>query len=83
MAFEQGYNVTEYTGAGKWPHETYRITPVIGNGGNFFNVGSDEEYYYASEIYYLNNPSIKADYDYEKFKKTFDEEMLKLEQKNK
>jgi len=59
MAFEQGYNVTEYTGAGKWPHETYRITPVIGDGDNFFKVGSDEEYYYASEIYYLNNPSIR------------------------
>jgi hypothetical protein len=56
MAFEQGYNITE---AGKWPHETYRITPVIGNGGNFFNVGSDEEYYYTSEIYYLNNPSVR------------------------
>jgi len=31
----------------------------------------------------ITDPSIKADYDYEKFKKTFDEEMLKLEQKNK
>jgi hypothetical protein len=31
----------------------------------------------------ISDPSIKADYDYEKFKKTFDEEMMKLEQKNK
>lgn len=30
-----------------------------------------------------SDATLKADYDYEKFKKTFDEEMLKLEQKNK
>ena len=29
------------------------------------------------------DPNLKVDYDYEKFKKTLDEEMQKLEQKNK
>jgi hypothetical protein len=30
----------------------------------------------------IADPTTKVDYDYEKFKKTFDEEMLKLEQQN-